>query len=59
MAGKIDRYYKIDPWKVIEEGFDPSRSRASESVFSLSNELWECAGILRKAMAATAFWGAT
>ena len=31
-------YFKIDPWRVIEEGFDPAYSRVSESVFSLANE---------------------
>lgn len=37
--GKIsDRYFKVAPWEIIEEGFDPSRGRVSESVFSLGNE---------------------
>ena len=31
------RYYKVDEWKVIEEGFDPERQEASESLFSLGN----------------------
>jgi len=35
---KPDRYLKIDPWQVIEEGFDPARSRLSESMFCLANE---------------------
>ena len=38
MAKAADVYFKIDPWKVIEEGFDPAYSRVSESVFSLANE---------------------
>ncbi len=38
MAKIADRYYKVDPWKVVEEGFDPSHSRVSESIFSLGNE---------------------
>ena len=38
MAKKADVYFKVDPWKVIEEGFDPAYSRVSESVFSLANE---------------------
>jgi len=38
MAKAADRYFKVDPWKVIEEGFDPAYSRVSESVFSLANE---------------------
>lgn len=38
MAKTADRYFRLDPWSVIEEGFDPSYSRVSESVFSLANE---------------------
>lgn len=33
-----DRYLKIDPWKIIEEGFEKKRSRISESMFCLANE---------------------
>lgn len=33
-----DRYLQVDPWKVVEEGFDPGRNRVSESIFSLGNE---------------------
>ncbi len=38
MAKVADIYFKTDPWKVVEEGFDPAHSRVSESVFSLGNE---------------------
>lgn len=38
MAKVADIYFKVDPWKIIEEGFDPTYSRVSESVFSLGNE---------------------
>ena len=38
MAKAADVYFSVDPWKVTEEGFDPSYSRVSESVFSLANE---------------------
>ena len=38
MAKTADVYFRVDPWRVIEEGFDPARSRVSESVFSLANE---------------------
>ena len=38
MAKAADIYFKADPWKIIEEGFDPAYSRVSESVFSLANE---------------------
>ncbi|MFC2089728.1 family 65 glycosyl hydrolase domain-containing protein [Bacteroidota bacterium] len=30
-------YYKVDPWSIIEEQFDPSMQKASESIFSLGN----------------------
>lgn len=33
-----ERYFTVDPWHVIEEGFDPRRSRLSESMFCLANE---------------------
>ena len=38
MEKTADIYFQVDPWKVVEEGFDPSYSRVSESVFSLGNE---------------------
>jgi maltose phosphorylase len=37
--GKVsDRYLVVDPWRIVEDGFHPDRSRVSESLFSLSNE---------------------
>lgn len=30
-------YFKADPWKVIEEGFNPDMNEIAESVFSLGN----------------------
>ncbi|MFD0673816.1 glycoside hydrolase family 65 protein [Cohnella sp. GCM10027633] len=38
MAKVADKYLKVNPWAVIEEGFDPARNRVSESIFSLGNE---------------------
>jgi len=38
MAKAADVYFSVDPWKIVEEGFDPAYSRVSESVFSLANE---------------------
>lgn len=38
MAKAADIYFQVDPWKIIEDGFDPSYSRVSESIFSLANE---------------------
>lgn len=37
--GKIkDSYMVVDPWKIIESGFHPEKSRVSESIFALANE---------------------
>ncbi len=38
MAKQADIYFRVDPWRIIEEGFDPGYARVSESVFSLANE---------------------
>jgi maltose phosphorylase len=38
MAKTQDKYLATDPWKIVEEGFHPDRSRVSESLFSLGNE---------------------
>ena len=38
MAKVADIYFAVDPWKIVENGFDPAYSRVSESVFSLANE---------------------
>jgi maltose phosphorylase len=32
------RYFRGDPWTIVEEGFDPAYQRVSESVFSVANE---------------------
>ncbi len=33
----MKKYFKVDEWKIIEEGFDPSYNKVAESVFSLGN----------------------
>ena len=33
----MNQYYKYDPWKIIEEGFNPEQNQASESIFSIGN----------------------
>lgn len=38
MAKIADKYFVVDPWKIIEEGFDPTHGRVAESVFSVANE---------------------
>lgn len=38
MAKIADSYFLIDPWKVVEEGFNPEYALTAESVFALGNE---------------------
>ena len=38
MAKIADEYFKVSPWEIIEDGFDPAYSKVAESVFSLANE---------------------
>lgn len=38
MAKKADKYFKVDPWKIVEEGFLPEYGLVGESVFALGNE---------------------
>jgi maltose phosphorylase len=38
MGHIADKYFKLDPWCIIEEGFDPSHGKVAESIFSLGNE---------------------
>ncbi|NQU45333.1 family 65 glycosyl hydrolase [bacterium] len=38
MAKVAQRYLEVDPWRIVEKGFHPGRSKVSESIFSLGNE---------------------
>lgn len=38
MAKVADRYFVVDEWKVIEEGFNPEYGKVAESIFSIANE---------------------
>ena len=38
MGKYADRYFKINPWLIIEEEFNPEYSQVAESIFSLGNE---------------------
>ncbi len=33
----MNKYLKIDPWRIIEENFNPVNNRVSESLFSIGN----------------------
>ena len=38
MGKKADIYYKVHPFQIIEEGFEPEYAEVSESIFSIANE---------------------
>ncbi len=38
MAKVADKYFEIDQWKIIENGYNPAYGEVAESVFSLGNE---------------------
>lgn len=57
MAKIADLYYKLHPWKVIEEGFDPNRSMVSESIFSLGNEYMGVRGYFEEGFSGEFFQG--
>lgn len=38
MAKKADMYFQVEPWSIVEEGFNPEYSLVAESAFSLANE---------------------
>jgi maltose phosphorylase len=57
MAKIADIYYKIDPWKVIEAGFDESRNMVSESIFSLGNEYMGVRGYFEEGSACDGLLG--
>lgn len=37
MAKCADKYFQINPWYIVEEGFNPDYAEVAESVFSLAN----------------------
>lgn len=57
--GKIaKRYLKVDPWVVEEEGFHPSRSKCSESIFALANEFMGVRGYFEEGYSGETMQGA-
>lgn len=46
MGKFADKYLKVSPWEVVEDGFKPEYSRVSESIFSLGNEYMGVRGYL-------------
>ena len=35
---KADRYFEVNPWKIVETHFDPAYAKVAESIFALGNE---------------------
>ncbi len=57
MAKIANEYFKVDPWKIIEEGYNPSFNRVSESVFSLGNEYTGVRGFFEEGISAPSLVG--
>ncbi len=57
MQKEPDAYFKLDPWCIIEEGYDPSRNRVSESVFTLANEAMGVRGFIDEGVAVSSLRG--
>lgn len=56
--GKIaDKYFKEDPWRIIEEGFDGAHALAAESVFSQANEYMGIRGYMEEGYSGEALKG--
>ena len=57
MAKVAYDYYKVHPWQVIEEGFNPERSRVSESIFSIGNEYMGVRGYMEEGISCDSLLG--
>lgn len=38
MGKFADKYFRVEPWRIVEEGFNPDYAQVAESIFSLGNE---------------------
>jgi maltose phosphorylase len=57
MAKLADQYYKLNPWKIIEEGFEPDKNMVSESIFSLGNEYMGIRGYAEEGISCNSLLG--
>ncbi len=57
MAKKAYEYYKVTPWEIIEEGFNPERNKVSESIFSLGNEYMGVRGFMEEGISCDSLLG--
>lgn len=57
MAKIANEYFKVDPWKIIEQGYQPEHNKISESVFSIGNEYMGVRGTLEEGVSAPSLLG--
>jgi len=57
MPKEAYRYYKQDPWTIIEQGYDKNRNQVSESIFSLANEYMGIRGVIEEGVSAETLIG--
>lgn len=57
MAKIADKYFIVDPWRIIESGFDPNYAQVAESVFSLGNEYMGVRGYFEEGYSGNALIG--
>lgn len=57
MAKVADLYYQLDPWKIVEKGFDKSRNEVSEAIFALGNEYMGIRGYFEEGFSGNSLLG--
>lgn len=57
MAKIANEYYKIHPWKIIEEGYSKKQNQVSESIFSIGNEYMGVRGFFEEGVSAPSLLG--
>ncbi|WP_139903263.1 glycoside hydrolase family 65 protein [Clostridium thermarum] len=57
MQKYADKYLVVDPWRIIEQNFDPERNNVSESIFSLGNEYMGIRGYFEEGYSGGSFLG--
>jgi maltose phosphorylase len=57
MAKVAYDYFKVDPWKIIEEEFNPTRNKVAESIFSLGNEYMGVRGYMEEGVSCDSLLG--
>jgi maltose phosphorylase len=57
MAKVAYEYFKVNPWKIEEEGFKPERNKVAESVFSIANEYMGVRGYMEEGVSCDSLLG--